>query len=146
MDCMLETLARISPAAIIGLNAREEIDLWSAAAVELFGWTEAEIAGKPLPPGLSLDARPLTAAVTARDGRVVEVEIRSAPRPGGGWMLMASDLTLTTKTARDADLRIKAESRFRELLEAAPDAIIEVDRDGRIVLLNAATETIFGYK
>ncbi len=146
MDWMLETLVRISPAAIIGLNAREEIDLWSAAAVELFGWTEAEIAGKPLPPGLSLDARPLTAAVTAKDGRVVEVEIRSAPRPGGGWMLMASDLTLTTKTARDADLRIKAESRFRELLEAAPDAIIEVDREGRIVLLNAATESIFGYK
>jgi len=143
---MLETLVRISPAAIIGLNARDEIDLWSAAAVDLFGWTATEIAGKPLPPGFSVDANPLTANVTAKDGRVVEVEIRSAPRPGGGWMLMASDRTLTTKTARDADIRLKAESRFRELLEAAPDAIIEVDREGRIVLLNAAAESIFGYK
>jgi PAS domain S-box-containing protein len=146
MDWMLETLVRISPAAIIGLNAREEIDLWSAAAVELFGWTEAEITGKPLPPGLSLDANPITAVVNAKDGQVVEVEVRSAPRPGGGWMLMAADLTLTTKTARDANIRIKAESRFRELLEAAPDAIIEVDREGRIVLLNAAVESIFGYR
>ena len=58
---------------------------------------------------------------------------------------MASDLTQATKTERDANLRVKAESRFRELLEAAPDAIIEVDREGRIVLLNAATEAIFGY-
>jgi PAS domain S-box-containing protein len=40
---------------------------------------------------------------------------------------------------------MKAESRFRKLLEAAPDAIIEVDEEGRIVLLNAVTEELFGY-
>ena len=143
---MFETLTRISPAAIIGLNRREEIDLWSPAAVELFGWTESEVAGKRLPPGLSLNPNPVAAAVTAKDGRLVEVDLRSAPRPGGGWILMASDLTQSAKTARDASIRIKAESRFRELLEAAPDAIIEVDQAGRIVLLNAATEEIFGYR
>ena len=36
--------------------------------------------------------------------------------------------------------------RFRELLEAAPDAIIEVDGDGRIVLMNAITQHLFGYQ
>jgi PAS domain S-box-containing protein len=35
--------------------------------------------------------------------------------------------------------------RFRELLEAAPDAILEVDRDGRITLVNRAAESVFGY-
>jgi PAS domain-containing protein len=37
------------------------------------------------------------------------------------------------------------ESRFRKLLEAAPDAILEVDVDGRIVLLNQTAERMFGY-
>lgn len=37
------------------------------------------------------------------------------------------------------------EDRFRRLLEAAPDAILEVDADGRITLVNAAAERMFGY-
>jgi PAS domain S-box-containing protein len=46
---------------------------------------------------------------------------------------------------REANVKFKAESRFRELLEAAPDAIMEVDQDGRVVLLNRVTEKLFGY-
>jgi PAS domain S-box-containing protein len=42
-------------------------------------------------------------------------------------------------------LRSRTEHRFQELLEAAPDSIIEVDGKGRIVLLNLATEKLFGY-
>jgi PAS domain S-box-containing protein len=37
------------------------------------------------------------------------------------------------------------ERRFRELLEAAPDAIMQVDADGRIILLNRIAEDMFGY-
>src|SRR5690242_4745003 len=39
----------------------------------------------------------------------------------------------------------RIENRFRQLLEASPDAILEVDADGCITLANAAAETIFGY-
>lgn len=35
--------------------------------------------------------------------------------------------------------------RFRELIEAAPDAIMEVDENGLILLMNASTEQMFGY-
>ena len=41
---------------------------------------------------------------------------------------------------------LRLNQRFRELLEAAPDAIIEVDPSGKIVLLNTMTEKIFGYE
>ena len=38
-----------------------------------------------------------------------------------------------------------AERRLGELLESAPDAILELDKDGRIVLLNRMAEQLFGY-
>ncbi|MGZ4860332.1 MAG: PAS domain S-box protein [Candidatus Angelobacter sp.] len=39
----------------------------------------------------------------------------------------------------------RTEDRFRRLLEAAPDAILEVDAGGCITLVNAAAERMFGY-
>lgn len=39
----------------------------------------------------------------------------------------------------------QAEQRLSELLEAAPDAILQVDEDGRIILLNRMAEHMFGY-
>ena len=40
---------------------------------------------------------------------------------------------------------LPVEERFRELLEAAPDAIMQVDGQGRILLINRVTEEMFGY-
>lgn len=41
---------------------------------------------------------------------------------------------------------MKLEGLFRSLFEAAPDAIVISDREGRIILVNALTEQLFGYK
>lgn len=47
--------------------------------------------------------------------------------------------------APEPQVHIQSYWRFRDLLEAAPDGILEVELDGTIVLLNAAAERMFGY-
>jgi formate hydrogenlyase transcriptional activator len=37
------------------------------------------------------------------------------------------------------------DERYRRLLEAAPDAMVVVDRSGRMILVNSLTEKMFGY-
>lgn len=41
---------------------------------------------------------------------------------------------------------VAARTRFQELLEFAPDAIVLANQDGEIVLVNTQTEKLFGYK
>ena len=40
---------------------------------------------------------------------------------------------------------MQSRAEFQALLESAPDAIVSVDADGRIVLVNSQTEKMFGY-
>jgi PAS domain S-box-containing protein len=58
------------------------------------------------------------------------------------YQAFEADIPMTPEQAPQKETQL---DRFHELLEAAPDAIVEFDGEGRIALLNALTETMFGY-
>jgi len=76
-----------------------------------------------------------------KDGRYIWVESKiraiSDPQTGQPAELIA--------VVRDVTERKQAEEKFRSLLESAPEAMIVADGEGRIALVNAQAEKIFGY-
>jgi PAS domain S-box-containing protein len=95
-----------------------------------------------------------------KDGSVVDASLWTAPlrKADGtisGNVAILADITAAHSAERKyrelaaqeekAGAQIEAERRFRDLLEAAPDAILEVDALGNIVLVNAAAERLSGY-
>ena len=73
-----------------------------------------------------------------KDGSEFPVEISLSP-------LKTETGTLVISIIRDATARKKVEARFRGFLEAAPDAIVVVNREGKIVILNTQAERLFKF-
>jgi len=61
--------------------------------------------------------------------------------------VLAPDGTVTgiVGVSRDITESRRAEEKFRALLESAPDAMVITDPNGAIVLVNARTQSLFGY-
>ncbi|HEU4621165.1 MAG TPA: PAS domain S-box protein [Burkholderiaceae bacterium] len=55
------------------------------------------------------------------------------------------DTSLTIGSIRDISERLRAEKKFRDVLEAAPDPIVIVDSSGRMTVVNSQAERMFGY-
>jgi PAS domain S-box-containing protein len=165
---LLKAIVEACPLAIVALDRSGLVRMWSRGAEEMFGSTESEAVGNPLPiPFELLEAQLLTTSRKAielawplRNGELLHVSSSVAPLRDENGETQGKVVIFTDNTSkreseqccaelvereRAASAQAKAERRFRELLDAAPDAILEIDGDGRIVLLNEVGEKMFGY-
>jgi PAS domain S-box-containing protein len=142
--------------AIFGRSLEGKILYWNRGAERLYGWTRDDVRGKVtheiLETRFPKPVEEILAGVIesgswegelahrCQDGSQVTVSSRWAlQRDSAGKPLSILE------SNRDITQRKKEEEKFRNLLEAAPDAMVIVDSRGRIQLVNAQTERLFGY-
>ncbi|HTC31740.1 MAG TPA: response regulator [Bryobacteraceae bacterium] len=162
---MLEAIIKASPLAIIAVDVDDRVILWNESAERMFGWTEEEVLGRPLPilPPVASQLLAVPAGEGQRgietvrirkDGAHVPVNVWTAAiASNGGTLEVLADLTQEREAERSRADLVESERAARELaiagrrfsllLEAAPDAILEVDAEGRIVLANTEAERLF---
>jgi PAS domain S-box-containing protein len=145
--------------AIISGDAEGRIRSWNSAATALFGFTEAEVIGKPIELIIPeryrerhqngvhrvssggpthVIGKTVELAAIRKDGSEFPVELSLAT-----WFL--DEQRYYTGIIRDISERKQAEQKFRSVTESAIDAIISADHVGRIISWNKAATNILGY-
>jgi PAS domain S-box-containing protein len=152
-------LAESASDAIISANSQGNIVYFNRAAELTFGYSSSEVVGKSLTllmPERFYEAHRLGLERFLRTGeaRVVgkTVELAGMRKDGTEFPVELSlsswntnEGTFFTAILTDITERKRAEKKFKGLLESAPDAMVIVDQEGKIVLVNSQTEKIFGY-
>ncbi len=152
-----------TPVAIVEADLDGHVLTWNPAAERIFGWTEAEMIGKPvplvptelLPESDELDAR-LNAGETfighetvrcRKDGLPIDVSISGSPvhDPSGAIVSHMAIYADITERRRKEQLLQSSEERLRAAIESSPVAIIELGLDSMIRTWNPAAERIFGW-
>ncbi len=164
VEAKYQDLLAVTPDAILIVNITGRIVLANAQAQAVFGYDREALIGQPVE--MLLPDRFHRAHITHRSGFFAEPRARSmgaalelfGTRHGGEEFPVEISLgPLSTEegpmvmcavrdVAERQEARRRADRKFRDLLESAPDAMVIVNELGRIVLVNTQTVRLFGWK
>jgi len=145
--------------AIISGDAEGNIRSWNSAATALFGFTEAEVLGRPIELIIPERYRKsheegVHRVSSGGPSHVIgkTVELAAIDKQGDEFPVELSLATwfldeerYYTGIIRDIRERKQAEQKFRSVTESAIDAIISADHTGEIISWNKAATNILGY-
>jgi len=148
-----------APNAMVMVDASGKITLVNSQAEQLFGYSRQELLGQQMEmlvperfrsghPGhrAGFMAAPSVRSMGAgrdlfglkKGGQEVPIEIGLNPiHTREGAFVLASIIDITE--------RKRSEERFRLAVEAAPNAMVMVDAEGKITMVNSQAENLFGY-
>jgi protein-histidine pros-kinase len=158
-ELTFQLIVESAPNALILVNKEGKIAFVNSYCERLFGYNRSELIGQSVEtiipqryrekhPGFrnmffdSPQARAMGAGrelfALTKSGTEFPVEIGLNP-------LVTVEGTLVLAAIIDITERKQAEERLRLVVESAPNAMVLVDHEGRITLVNTETERLFGY-
>jgi len=144
--------------AIFTVDLAGAITTWNEAAERLFGYSAEEAIGKHVSFLATSEQRKeqeTNFARIKRGERIENFETTRMRKDGATLHLSynyspvlstSGEIVGASAIARDITARKQAEEMFRMAVEASPGAMIMADQSGKIVLVNAETERMFGYE
>jgi PAS domain S-box-containing protein len=159
-------LAESLPEGIIAVDAQGSIVFWNTGAQNLFGYTRNEVLGKPstvlIPERYhQIEKKILQAlqqqSLSAFKGRIrrgfckrkdgVEFanEISTGPWPTRQGLYYVAIIRDVTERLKAEEALRASEQRFKELADALPQTVFELDLDGVITFINRTALDAFGY-
>ncbi|WP_368562294.1 PAS domain S-box protein [Pseudoxanthomonas sp. UTMC 1351] len=154
----MAALVESSTDAILAEDTHGVVTHWNRAAERMFGYSPSNAIGQPLreliaPPKKHADEHDLLAEILSgqtvpsftsqrrhRSGHLIDVLVSSSPILGRNGSIVGVSHIL-----HDITDRLRAEERFRLVVEASPSAMLMIDQDGVMALANRKAEELFGW-